>query len=62
MLDAVKEIHKDYNAYTRADLHFKHNKMFDRIYSIINEVNTELHEEDMGFHKYKPQKKSDKKV
>jgi hypothetical protein len=48
LLDAVKEIHKDYNAYIRADLHNKHNKMFDRIYSIINEVYAEIHEEDIG--------------
>jgi hypothetical protein len=57
LLDAVKEIHKDYNAYIPPGVQQnKHNKMFDRIYSIINEVYAEIHEEDMGLGKSKTTK------
>lgn len=47
LLNAVKEIHKDYNAYTPYSLRPKYDKMFDKIYSVINEVNAEVHKEDM---------------
>jgi hypothetical protein len=48
LLYAVKEIHKDYNQYVSHSERYKHNRMFERIYSIINEVNTEIHKQDMG--------------
>jgi hypothetical protein len=47
LLNAVKEIHKDYNHYGSYSDHYKHNRMFERIYAIINEVNAEIHKQDL---------------
>jgi hypothetical protein len=48
LLYAVKEVHKDYNQFADYRDRYKHEKMFEKIYAIINEVNAEIHKQDMG--------------